>query len=292
MLRRLALALLIAPLIFSANVSAAPAPDTKNKGLYVSPLRSYLTLNAGQSVTRAFTAANLTDSPMTITTDIDQFSMVDYSYDYRFNEVDNDWVKLTEPATALKPYESHELAYTVTVPKNAAPGGHYYTLYAAAPIKNGDNTTSTVRVATLLYLTVQGTLTRSLQVTKSSIPYFSADTTIPYSFDVKNTGNIHYFALVSARIDGLFYSDAPNGTSQLLMPGTTRTINASITTPPLPGIYNLTYTITPEDGSPIQKSQYFIYAPLWSIITLSLLIAAIVKIIQHCRKKSKKLSEQ
>ena len=267
MLRRLALALLALPLIAltpSAPVLAESTTDTTQKGLYVSPLRTYLTLKAGESVTRAITVGNHTDAPMTITTDLEQFSMVDYSYDYRFDEVDNDWVHIVESSVTLQPYKEHALAYTVTVPKNATPGGHYYTLYAAARAADGK---STVRIGSLLYLTVEGSLTRSLAVTKSSAPYLTTGATIPYSLDIKNTGNVHYFALVSAQLDSLFYHDAPNGSSQLLMPGTTRAINASIRAPLLPGIYKLTYVVAPEHGASYQRSQYIVHAPLWSIMT-------------------------
>lgn len=289
MLRRIRFALLIASLLlcgFTNPAHAATTTNTKNSGLYLSPLRSYLTLKPGETVTRAFTVANQTAKPMRITTDIDQFSMVDYSYDYRFNEVDNDWVRLVESSVTLQPSEVHQLAYTVSIPKTASPGGHYYTLYAATPITNGDNTTSTIRAASLLYLTVEGDLTRTMTIVQQSLPRFVTSSTIPYSFDIKNTGNIHYFTVVSARLDGLFYSYAPNGASQLLMPGTTRTINASIAAPILPGIYKFTYTLSRENQGPIEGSRYIVNMPLWFIVLSILVIIAIVRYRQwHQAKK-------
>ncbi len=259
-------------------VSYAAAPpdsgESKNKGLYISPLRSYLELNSDQSVTRAFTVANLTEQPMTVTSHIEQFSVADYSYDYKFDEPDNNWVQLVENVVTLKPYESHEMAYRVNIPKNAAPGGHYYTLYASSNLQTG-GTKSTVQAATLLYLTVNGNLKRTSQVVNRSLPGIVITPDIKYSLDIKNTGNIHYFAYIAERVDGLGYHDTPNGTSQLLMPGTTRRAEGSIKSPVLPGVYKLSYTITPDQGDKTEGSQYFLFLPPWSIALL-IIIAAVI----------------
>ena len=298
MVRRLLLALVLLGIVlgsFSSFFAAALSPvasaiaptennKAKNKGLYISPLRSYLSLNANESVTRAFTIANLTESPMTITAHIEQFSVADYSYDYRFDEVDNNWVQLVENVVTLQPYESHELAYRVTVPKNAAPGGHYYSLYASSTTQNGGNK-STVQAASLLYLTVNGDLKRTSQVIGRSLPAVVLTPEIKYSLDIKNTGNIHYFAYVEARVDGLFYQNAPNGSSQLLMPGTTRRIEGSIKSPLLPGVYKLSYTITPDQGPKTEGSQYFLFLPPWTVALLIILGAVIGHtIVRRLRK--------
>lgn len=291
MVRRILLALLSLGLVLGAisPASLAIMPneslETKNKGLYISPLRSYLDLNANESATRAFTVANLTESPMTVTAHIEQFSVADYSYDYRFDEVDNNWVQLVENIVTLKPYESHELAYRINVPKNAAPGGHYYSLYASSTTQNGANK-STVQAASLLYLTVNGDLKRTSQVIDRSLPRVVFTPHTKYSLNVRNTGNIHYFAYIKPRIDGLFYENAPNGSSQLLMPGTTRRVEGSIKSPILPGVYKLSYTITPDQGNETIGSQYFVFLPPWFIALLIILSAVVGHfVVRRLRRK-------
>lgn len=289
MWRRFFIALLASTFVLCASFAPTPATaaESTSKGLYISPLRSYLSIKAGDSLTRAFTVANLTEQTMNVQFHVEQFSVTDYAYDYRFTEVDNDWVQLVETSTTLKPYESREVPYRVSLPSTATPGGHYYTLYASSTLTSGEST-NTVQVAMLLYMTIEGELVRTSQITKHSLPSFVMTPSIAYSLDIKNTGNTHYFALVSARVDGLFYHDAPNGTSQLLMPGTTRAINASITSPLLPGIYKLTYTIAPDQGAPTQSSHYFLYAPLWCIVLLVLLG---IVLFQHLKKRRIKRRE-
>ncbi len=271
MLRRLLLALCLCSIVLPATSASAVDTEIKNKGLYISPLRHYITLDAGQSVTRAFTVANLTDQPMAITTDIERFSVIDYSYDYQFDAPLNDWVSLVNQQFSLKPYESRDVVFQVAPPPSAAPGGYYYTLFAAATFTNG-STNSTLRAASLVYLTVNGSISRTSVVTGDRLPSLVIRPSITYALDVKNTGNAHYFALLSAKVEGLWYQNAPNGTSQLLMPNAVRHLEASMPAPLLPGVYKFTYTIAPDDGVAYASSRYFVYLPLWSLIILGFLI--------------------
>lgn len=289
-MRRILLALLTLGLLLGVVSPVANAtttlPQPKNKGLYISPLRTYLTLSAGESATRAFTVANLTDQPITVTAHIEQFSVADYTYDYTFQRVDNDWVTLNETSVSLQPNESHALAYRITLPKNAAPGGHYYTLYASSTVESGSSK-SIVQAATLLYLTVGGELTRTSAIMHRSLPSIVVTPQITYSLDVRNTGNTHYFAYFAATVDGLFYHNAPNGNSQLLMPDTTRRIENTISSPLIPGIYKLGYTYTPDQGSTITGSQYFLFLPPWSIALLIILLAVLAHYLTRRYKRKK-----
>ena len=241
------------------------ASDPKNKGLYISPLRSYVAFNADDQVTRALTVANLTDRPIVVTLKVEEFSVADYSYDYRFGELNNDWVKFVENKVELKPYQSHEAAYHISIPRGAAPGGHYYTLFASADLSGQEGT---VRAASLIYLTVNGAVRRTASLKDTSSPRIIFTPQIPYKLDIKNTGNIHYFAYFSASVDGLFYHNQPTGTSQLLMPGAARQINNSIPAPFIPGIYKLTYGYTPDQSDAVTISRYIIVVPPWFIALL------------------------
>lgn len=286
MIRRVFLALLACCLLvagYSLPARAEPALDTKNKGLYISPLRNYLSLSAGDTVTRSFTVANLTDTAMTVNIHVERFSMIDYSYDYSFSKVQNDWLHFSQSVLTLEPYKSQEVPYTLSLPTTAAPGGYYYSLFASTTNSSG-STTNTIQVGSLLYLTVKGDTTYDFTLSKVTVPMLVTGPKINYSFDIENTGNTHCFALVSAQIDGLFYHDAPNGTSQLLMPGAIRHVAASINAPLLPGIYRLTYTIAPDHGSIMTKRQLIINAPLWSVVAMVLIILVIVGVQR--RKKA------
>jgi hypothetical protein len=251
--------------VIPSTTYAATAP--KNKGLYISPLRSYVAFNADEHVTRALTIANLTDKPIVVDLKVEEFSVADYTYDYRFGEANNDWVQFVENKIELKPYQSHEAAYRISIPRGAAPGGHYYTLFASADLSQAGQE-GTVRAASLIYLTVNGNIRRTALVKNNSSPRIVFTPQIPYTLDIKNTGNIHYFAYFSASVDGLFYHNKPTGTSQLLMPGSSRQIKNTIPSPFIPGIYRFSYGLVPDQADPITLSRYIVVLPPWFLAIL------------------------
>jgi len=251
-----------------------------NNGLYLSPLRSYTTVDAGQTVTRSFRVANLTDKPMQVTTSIDAFSVADLTYELQFGQADNDWVQFTESNFTLKPLESRDVLYKIAVPAGSPAGGHYYTLYSSTNMGN-DSLSGTVRAAHLLYVTVSGDLRRSAEIKNDSLFPIVLGPQIPYEFDIKNTGNIHYFAYFLASVDGLFYHSKPTGTSQLLMPGKTRHTENTVRSPTMPGIYKVTYGFNPDQGTPVRRDRYVLFLPPWFIIFALLAIAIGVKLFRR-----------
>jgi hypothetical protein len=273
------------------SVATAAPTDPKNKGLYISPLRSYVAFGADDQVTRAITVANLTDKPITVALKVEEFSVVDYTYDYLFDEPNNNWVQFVEKSIELKPYQSHEAAYRISIPRGAAPGGHYYTLFASADLSQA-GFEGTVRAASLIYLTVDGAVRRTAAIKDSSSPRIIISPQIPYTLDVKNTGNIHYFAYFSASVDGLFYHKQPTGTSQLLMPGSSRQIKNTIPSPFIPGIYKFTYGLVPDQVDPVQISRYIVIIPPWFIAALVIIGYFLVRLWQRRkRRRADKVSE-
>jgi len=284
MRRYLVALLLIISVIAStaAPVTHAATLELKNKGLYISPVRSYVSLPAGQTVTRSFRVANLTEKPMTVSISVEKFSVADYAYDFQFSRLDNDWIQPVEKQFTLKPLEGREVPYRVAIPQKAPAGGQYYTLYASADLLEA-GLEGTVRATTLLYLTVDGTLTRTSQIVGSELFPIVIGPQIPYKIDVKNTGNIHYFAYFLASVDGLFYHQEPTGTSSLLMPGTTRHAEHTVKAPPLPGIYKVTYGYNPDQGDPVRVAQYILFVPPWSIVVFAIIAVVAIKYFNRRR---------
>lgn len=249
--------------------TVATAADTKNKGLYISPLRDQVTVEAGSQQTYALTVANLTDNSMTVDLKVQQFSVSDYAYDYIFRQPDNDWIKLTSPQVVLRPNESRKVTYQLNIPPASSPGGYYFTLFASTTTSTG--MPGTVRAGSLLYVTVNGKLTRTGVLEKDSLPWFVTGSTIPYRFDVRDTGNIHYTAYFYGKIEGLFGQPSEVGTSHLLMPGTVRTVSESIPSPLLPGIYKVTYGYRADGNTgELAKTAFVVFAPPWAFVIIVL----------------------
>lgn len=287
MIPKTAFPLLVVILSFAMQpIAAAARTDEgfKNKGLVLSPVREYMEVSAGRSRTGTFTVVNSSDQPLDISFSVESFSVADFSYDYRFRPVKNDWVRLAPQTVTLQPAKSQAVKYSVTVPDGASPGGHYYTLFASTTQRSG-SFTNQVRAAMPLYLTVAGQLSRTAEITKGTFPSFSWSKSIPYSMDIKNTGNVHYFAHTEASLSGPFirrFAETPN---KLVYPDTMRAVSGTIQAPFLPGIYRARYGLVNDQGQHVTNTKLLFYAPPWSFVLLIFLVWGIVIIIKKLLHK-------
>lgn len=289
-MQRIAFALAAISLsLFTLTPVHAQEQELKNKGLFITPVRDFTAVDAGRTSKKSFTVANYTEQPMTISLSVEAFSVTDYAYDYRFSPPKDDWITLSENEITLAPNKSQKIPYTVTVPADAPPGGQYYTLFASSTSQAG-GIKSQIRAATLLYLTVNGPLLRTGTITKSSFPRLAFWKHIPFSVDIKNTGNVHYFGHAEAQITGLFTNRTVTTPEHLLMPDAPRNITTEVRAPILPGIYRVRYGYANDQGQKVLKSQLLFYVPPWSVtavILLSWLLAAIIRKFRARHNKTK-----
>lgn len=105
------------------------------------------------------------------------------------------WVKCEPAEFTLQPGVQQTVKFTITVPSNAEPGGHYGTVVAGATAVAGPETTGATivpRVGTLILLTVPGEAKENLSIKEFSVgqDYFDQG---PVSFTAKfeNLGTVH-----------------------------------------------------------------------------------------------------
>jgi len=272
-------AILLVALTAAGGAAHAVGPS-QERGLLITPVRQYTSLNAGAQKTTSFTVANLTGKPITIKLAVKQFSVTDYVYDYRFEDPDNNWVKLSVPQVFVKSGESRKVAYTISVPAKSAPGGHYYTLFASTDLSDA-GLQGTLRAASLLYVTVNGKLVQTSRLQRASIQRVVFGRQIPYTVDILNTGNVHYFAYVSGRLHGPTAKPSDEAT-HLLLPKKVRRASGTIPAPVLPGVYKATYGYrTDAEAATHQASALVLYVPPWSMAAALLLLLAGLKMYQR-----------
>lgn len=105
------------------------------------------------------------------------------------------WVKCEPEEFDLEPGGQKKIKFTIVIPKNAEPGGHYGTVIAAAKAVSGPEATGATivpRVGTLVLLTVPGEIKESLSIKEfsASHSYFNSG---PVSFATRfeNLGTVH-----------------------------------------------------------------------------------------------------
>ncbi len=264
---------LVLALVFSC-LYALPSyaeESPKNKGLFVTPVREYVDVAPGRTKDGKLTIANFTDKPATVTLSVEQFSVADYTYDYRFTPVEEDWVKFQATSLELQPGKSQAIAYAVDAPPNATPGGHYFSLFAT--VSKGANK---VRAATVLYVTVGGLLQRTSEIRHEAVPWISWGGDIPFRLDVKDTGNTHFFAFASGKLDGWTAGTTSAEVTHLLLPGAIRSVGSSMPAPLLPGVYQASYGYKTDTGESVFRTRHIVYLPPWALLIPCGLVLGVV----------------
>lgn len=266
-------------LAFGTKVTIA-APQS---GIQISPLRDFITVKPGQQKSAKLLVTNLSSQPETINMSLKTFSVSDYTYDYKFSAPKSNWIHFSQNSVKLDAGDSQEITYYISPDSTASPRGYYYTLVASATIGGGTSSASTVQAATLLYMTVDGDLVKTGQVDNTRVQRLVFGRNIDYSFDVKNSGNVHYFVSTSSRLYGIFADGNTSPISNLVMPGTTRRVEGSIHSPLLPGLYRVAVTYQTDGGLNYTTSRYLFYFPPWTLA----LIFGIILIYRGLRKSKR-----
>jgi hypothetical protein len=266
---RLCLAALCSLLVLIPNTAQAADTPPKDRGLVIGPPRDYANVSPGGVAHKKVTIENQTGKPLDITMSVEQFSVADYTYQYKFNKMQtqNDWLHLGLTRVQLQPGKSQVINYSLAPPKTTSPGGHYFTVFATATIDQGTSK-SQVRAASILYVTVDGELQTSSVIQQASIPKVAFGD-ISFVLQVKNTGNTHFFAYVSGKLDGLAVKDKGPANTHLLLPQTIRKVGSTIPAPLLPGLYSVVYGYTTDKGDTVHETSHLIYIPLWFLAALA-----------------------
>ncbi|CAN5412886.1 hypothetical protein BH10PAT4_BH10PAT4_1000 [soil metagenome] len=276
------------------------AVDNSTKGLTVSPLRTEITVDPGTSQDQTLTLKNTNDRPISVRLTAEEFSVINQQYDYAFNTETQliKWVTFTPDTLDIAVGETKKATFRIGVPLTAEPGGRYLSLFASTKTgTSSDGAESLQRVASLVYITVNGDVSRSGNLVSLNAPWI---TTGPNSWSIalQNTGTTHYHSRYNVVIQSLFGGNDVAGMngSALILPGTVRLVSDALPLPPGPGIYKAIYTIGLGDTPARVETRYLIYLPpvaiIVSLFSLILITSLISEYRSRKRKKSNRSEEQ
>jgi len=104
------------------------------------------------------------------------------------------WIETEPKEFSLAPREEKFVKFTINIPENAEPGGHYGTVIAGAKLVAGPRATGAAilpRVGSLVLLTVPGAMREELIVKEFIAPNYSEFGPIPFTIRFENTGTVH-----------------------------------------------------------------------------------------------------
>ncbi len=195
------------------------------------------------------------------------------------------WFTLPSSVT-LKAGEQKTIPFTVTVPKNAAPGGHFAVMWwgtAPSTAADGQQVSVVTRAGILIYMTVAGDIHEGMTVTDFSANgggSFFFGYPINFSSSLFNEGNVYETPTGTVAVYntlGMLSTQLPinpNGSS--VLPQSTKQFSAMWASNPWAfGVYHAVLTVSyGQNSQTITASKWFFVLPLWT--TLGVIIVLIL----------------
>ncbi len=116
------------------------------------------------------------------------------------------WIKISQEPIKLKPYQSQIVPFSIYVPEDAEPGGHYVAIVLGTkPVISGDSKGTAINIssaiASLVLLRVKGDIIEKGRIrdfyTKKAI-YKNAD--VDFNLTFENLGNVHLHPVGAIKI--------------------------------------------------------------------------------------------
>lgn len=265
------------------------------ESILLTPTSKRYNLDAGAVTTDSFTIVNDGRTDFNFVTYARPYSVNDENYapDFTSDAKNADaykWVQFEKPSYFVKSGERVEVKFTVRVPDNATPGGHYGVLFAETqptdPVR-GTSVLRAKRVGAIMYITVRGEVKLSGSYKGVDVPTFQYSAPLKIRQKVSNAGNTDFSVSSSVRVydvlGGLKYK-ADKEVS--VLPSTTRAIQNDWTSPAWIGVYKVDQRVKFLDTDR-SSTNYVVLVPVWVYLTLLLLIGGRVLYAVARRKRKK-----
>ncbi len=208
------------------------------------------------------------------------------------------WIKISEPSGSIKPNETKDVEFTISVPENAPAGGQYAAIAVSSNdssnVSEGVAVKNVFEMASLVFATVAGKTEHKGEILNNSVPGFVVKNPVTLSALISNEGNVHEDATFVISATNVFTGDVILPTeenegryNELIMPETTREIKREISSLPALGIIKVNQTIYYQ-GKVDTVEKNIIICPIWFMILLLATVLAIIFAIVGIVKKHKR----
>ncbi len=263
---------------FTAEANAQQGEAVER--ITLSPSSRTLKANAGDVIDGTMKVANTGTIAFDFTLYARPYSVSSEQYDPNFTDPTPNadvykWVQFEQTKYHVEPGETIEAGYTLRVPANAAPGGHYGVLFAETEGR-GTNTTGIdrqKRVGKVIYATVNGEHETKGLLREFILPFWQTKAPVVSSARIVNAGNVDFRAKVATTATDVFgrtkfrYIGDP-----IVLPDTTRLVEMKWENAPSFGIFKVRQTAAFLNQKHSNEG-YVLIAPVWFPIIIVLLIA-------------------
>lgn len=158
----------------------------------------------------------------------DETGEPDFNFDAPVTDLAS-WITIANQSVVLDPGETKEIPFTIQVPANAEPGGHYAGIFfASGGTANGSGQIGVQsKIGTLIILTVQGNIREQAAISSFTLGDSSTFNRPPVTFQIRiaNSGNVHVKPKGKVTILNMFGGEVDSMTlpqDKNVLPGQTR----------------------------------------------------------------------
>lgn len=280
-----------------------PASKAKavNTGIQISPVTFNFEIKPGETQTGNILITNRNDETMDYVMELEIFENSSETGVPSFTAVKPtegvstfiDWVKFPNgDKGSIEVGKSKEVNFTISVPADAEPGGHYGAIFAkqTKPLIEGANQVGVAaRVGALTLISVPGKTTQGAQILEFKAPKFVWKGTINIKMRVQNTGSVHFDSNAIAKLQNIIGepTSLDMGTHTLL-PKNIRVFEATWQKKYPFGYYKITPTATDGDGNIVSGAAVTIWAiPLVIVIPIIIFLILLILIVGYFKRHFK-----
>ncbi len=172
--------------------------ESVSQSLSVSPLTFELTANPGTSLTNKIKVSNPSNKPVNIRMSVEDFKPAGETGSVIITEDENytyslaQWISVDPVEFTLPPLGQQVVNFTIKVPPQAEPGGHYGSILAEVlPGEVEGGSAIAQKVGVLVLLSVAGEVTERLLVKEFSVPSFVEKGPVVFLLRFENLGTVH-----------------------------------------------------------------------------------------------------
>lgn len=283
---RIIAALLTGIIIFSSvavtSRSAFAQVADDRESITMSPTNSQYTVGVGGVVNDRLTIVN--DSKKAY-----DFIVYSRPYSINNNEYSNPdftstvksadlyaWVQFPQTKFHAEPNTTTYVNYSINIPANASPGGHYGVIFAEvqpSEVKtSGNQIIRKKRVGSIVYTTVKGAVNIAGDAGKGTIPFWQVQPPLHTTIVTKNTGNTHFTSDARLTVKDIFgnvkYQSKKNF---FILPDTVRTTDLNWDKAPWFGLFKASTEQT-FLGKSFKSEGYVLIMPRYLPVALVVVI--------------------
>lgn len=279
-------ALLISFAIFSPSKTAA-----EQSGLEISPAHYNFELKPADVQKVTVNISNIADAAMSYVMEAEDFSEVSEDGDPVFDSQKSDWIVFDQSTKegVIYPKESKQIGFTINLPADAEPGGHYAAVFAKEVKRTLSQQTEVQvsgRVGTLILLSVAGEVSKSAEITQYKTAKFVWKGPVVFNMKVKNSGSVHYDSQGEVSIKPVLGAAVTVDLGKhTIIPNNVRNYQAEWSRRFPLGYYGLTFTAIDGNGQPVTVKATLWAIPLEIIIPIAIGLIISILIISYTRKR-------